>query len=90
MFEAASHVSREGTREDLQDFFAAVDRIIAIEHETDLAERAVTTALLQEECELRTLHLVSSLSGALEASADGLALSALALRDYLLNDVMTV
>jgi uncharacterized protein Yka (UPF0111/DUF47 family) len=90
MFEAASHVSREGAREDLQDFFAAADRIMHVEHETDLAERAVTTALLKEPCEVRTLHLIASLSGVLEEAADGLALSALELRDHLLNDIMTV
>jgi hypothetical protein len=39
---------------------------------------------------VRTLHLIATLSRALETSADGLALSALALRDYLLNDVMTL
>ena len=63
---------------------------IAVTHETDLAERAVTTELLKEECEVRTLHLIATLSRALEASADGLALSALALRDHLLNDIMTL
>ena len=88
MFEAASHVSREGAREDLQDFFAAVDRIVTIERESDNAERAVTTTLLTGECEARTLYLVARLSQVLEQAADGLALSALRLRDHLLNDVM--
>jgi uncharacterized protein Yka (UPF0111/DUF47 family) len=88
MFEAASHVSREGAREDLQDFFAAVDRIVTIERESDNAERAVTTTLLGGECEARALYLVGRLSQVLEHAADGLALSALRLRDHLLNDVM--
>jgi uncharacterized protein Yka (UPF0111/DUF47 family) len=88
MFEAASHVSREGAREDLQDFFAAVDRIVTIERESDNAERAVTTTLLSGECEARALYLVGRLSQVLEQAADGLALSALRLRDHLLNDVM--
>jgi len=89
MFEAASHVTREGAREDLQDFFAAVDRIVTIERESDIAERAVTTTLLTGACEARALHLVARLSQVLEQAADGLALSALLLRDHLLNDVMT-
>jgi uncharacterized protein Yka (UPF0111/DUF47 family) len=89
MFEAASHVTREGAREDLQDFFGAVDRIIAIEHETDHAERAVTRTLLASEYELRAFHLIASLSCVLEQAADGLALTALRLRDHLLNDVMS-
>ncbi len=89
MFEAASHVTREGAREDLEDFFAASDRIAAIERETDVAERAVTRTLLSGECEARALHLVARLSQVLEQAADGLALSALKLRDHLLNDIMT-
>jgi hypothetical protein len=89
MFEAASHVTREGAKEDLQDFFAAVDRIAAIEHETDTAERAVTSALLASNADVRAFHLVSSLAELLERAADGLSLSALKLRDHLLNEVMT-
>ena len=49
MFEAASHVTPEGASEDLQDFFAAADRIVSLEHDTDAGERAVTSALLQEQ-----------------------------------------
>jgi len=88
MFEAASHVTREGAREDLQDFLGAVDRIIAIERESDVAERAVTGALLGSACEARALHLIARLSQVLEQAADGLALTALKLRDHLLNDIM--
>jgi len=89
MFEAASHVTREGAREDLQDFFASIERISAIERSSDIAERAVTSTLLTSACEARALHLVARLSQVLEQAADGLALSALKLRDHLLNDIMT-
>jgi uncharacterized protein Yka (UPF0111/DUF47 family) len=89
MFEVASHVTREGAREDLEDFFAAVDRIVAIERDSDVAERAVTTMLLACECDARAFHLIARLSQVLEHAADGLALSALKLRDHLLNDIMT-
>jgi uncharacterized protein Yka (UPF0111/DUF47 family) len=89
MFEAASHVTREGAREDLQDFFAAVDRIIAIERESDVAERAVTTALFASEYEVRAFELIARLSQVLEHAADSLAVSALTLRDHVLNDIMT-
>ncbi len=88
MYEAASHVTREGAREDLQDFFAAIDRIIAIERSSDTAERAVTSTLLAGECEPRSLYLVARLSQVLEQAADALARSAFMLRDHLLNDVM--
>lgn len=88
MYEAASHVTREGDREDVQDFFAAVDRVVAIEHDTDTAERAVTSALLAGTSNATTLYLVAGLASALERAADGMALAALQLRDHLLNDVM--
>jgi len=87
--EAASHVSREGAREDLQDCLEAVDRLVAIEHETDAAEREATRALLSDVPDFRSLHLLSNLARCLEESADALARSALRLRDHLLNDVMT-
>ena len=58
MFEAASHVTPEGASEDLQDFFAAADRIVGLEHETDAAERAVTSALLKGSADVKTFHLL--------------------------------
>lgn len=89
MFATASHVTRAGEREDLQEFFAAVERIVAIEHQTDEAERGVTSALLDHDGDTRTVFLLSRLAGVLEEAADGLALSALQLRDHVLNEVMT-
>ena len=89
MYEAARHVTREGAREDVQDFFAAVDRIVALEREADSAERAATRSLLTHEVDARGLHLLSRLTAALEHAADGLAVSALRLRDHLLNDVLS-
>jgi uncharacterized protein Yka (UPF0111/DUF47 family) len=89
MFEAASHVSPEGAREDLQDFFAAADRIVAIEHETDEVERKLTGALLDGVVDFKAFYLYSRIGRALEAAADGLSLGALKLRDHLLNDVLS-
>ncbi|HTW75654.1 MAG TPA: hypothetical protein VMD56_12115 [Steroidobacteraceae bacterium] len=87
MFEAASHVSREGAREDLQDFFAAADQTVAIEHSIDTAERGVTGTLFAHVVDARTLFLVSSLARVLEHAADAFALTAYSLRDHLLNEV---
>ncbi len=89
MFEAACHITPEGASEDLQDFFAAADRIVSLEHDTDAAERAVTSALLKSGADVRTFYLLSRLGQALEGAADGLCLGALKLRDHLLNDVLT-
>ncbi len=89
MFEAASHVTPDGSSEDLRDFFAAADRIVGLEHETDAAERAMVSALLRSTADSRSLYLLSRLGEVLEGATDGLALGALKLRDHLLNDVMT-
>jgi uncharacterized protein Yka (UPF0111/DUF47 family) len=89
MFEAASHVTPEGASEDLQDFFAAADRIVGLEHDTDAAERAVISVLLKSSADARTFYLLARLGQALEGAADGLSLGALKLRDHLLNDVLT-
>jgi uncharacterized protein Yka (UPF0111/DUF47 family) len=88
MFEAASHVTAEGPSEDLQDFFTAADRIVGLEQAVDDAERAAIGALLTGNVELRTFYILSRLAQALEGAADGLSLSALKLRDHLLNDVL--
>ena len=90
MFESASHVTRDGAREDLQDFFAAADRILALEHRTDAAERGVTSTLLANVADARTLFLVSSVGRVLEQAADALSLTALKLRDHLLTELANV
>lgn len=87
MFAAASQVTREGAREDLHDFFGATDRVVAIEHRADAAERELTGTLLTNGADARTLFLVSNLARVLESAADALSLTALKLRDHLLNEV---
>ena len=91
MIEAASHVTREGAREDLQDFLEAVDRIVA--HRARDGRRRARRhqrAALRAQCDARTLHLLSRLAArARRGAADALAHAALRLRDHLLNDVMT-
>jgi len=89
LIESASHVHREGAREDMQDFLEAVDRIVGIEHETDAAQRAMMGALILEAPDFRALQLLLFLANALEEAADALLRSALMLRDHLLNDVVT-
>lgn len=89
MFEAARHVTREGVRENFEDFLGAVDCLVALEHQMDTAERVVTTAVLGVEDDARILHLLSRLSGALEGAADAMSRAALKLREHLLGTIMT-
>ena len=88
MIEAASHVHRDGAREDLQDVLEAIDRIVAVEHETDAVERSVTRALVPDAPDFRVLHLVTALARTLEETADAMSRCGLKLRDHLLDDVM--
>lgn len=87
MFEAASHMSGNADREDLHDFFVAADRVTAIEHSADAAERSVTGALLEDATDARALFLTASVGRVLEEAADAFASTALRLRDQVLSEV---
>jgi uncharacterized protein Yka (UPF0111/DUF47 family) len=87
--EVVGHVHRGGAREDVQDFLAAVDRMVTIEHQTDDAEREVTRALVEEGGEARQLFLLAEIARTLEGAADALTRCALTLRDHVLSEVMT-
>jgi uncharacterized protein Yka (UPF0111/DUF47 family) len=64
-----------------------VDRIAALEDETDAAERSVITALFGGATEPRALQLLLLVAQALERAADAVARAALGLRDHLLDEV---
>ncbi len=86
--ESGRHVERGGVRDDLRDFLQAVDRIIAIEHETDAAERQLIVALIEAGAEHRQLYLLSAIGKRLEKAADCLARCALVLSDHIVGEVM--
>jgi uncharacterized protein Yka (UPF0111/DUF47 family) len=88
LVETASHIHRDGAREDMQDFIEAVDRLVGIEHETDEIERSAAALLILEAPDFRVLHLLTQFASAFEQAADALSLSALMLKDHLLNDVV--
>jgi uncharacterized protein Yka (UPF0111/DUF47 family) len=84
--EAAARVERGSTREGLQDFLDAVDRVVTLEDEGDGAEREVMSALFAEGVECRQLHLLTLVTQSFEDAADALARCALLLRDHVLGD----
>jgi len=86
--EAARHVHRGGARGDTEDFLAAVDRIIEIEHATDGAERRLTASLVTESRDFRELYLLAEIGRDFERAADRFMHAALLLRDHILSDVM--
>jgi len=86
--ENARYVHRGSSREDMQDFLEAIDRIITIEHNTDDANRKVKASLMKWASDFKQLHLFSEIAKNLEEAADALMRSALILRDYVLGEVM--
>ena len=88
--ECAAWVQRGATREDVNDFLEAVDRIVELEHKTDTLEREVTAELLRTGSDGRSLRLYGDLAGLIEESADALSNSALMLRDHVLGVVLAL
>jgi uncharacterized protein Yka (UPF0111/DUF47 family) len=89
--ECAAWIQRGATREDVSDFLEAVDRIVALEHETDALEREVRAGLLRTGgADGRSLRLYGDLAGRIEESADALRSAALDLRDHVLGEVLAL
>jgi uncharacterized protein Yka (UPF0111/DUF47 family) len=88
--ECAAWVQHSATREDVNDFLEAVDRIVEFEHETDALEREVMAELLRTGGDGRSLRLYGDLAGLIEESADALSNSALMLRDHILGEVLAL
>lgn len=88
--ECAAWIQRSATREDVNDFLEAVDRIVEFEHETDALEREVTAELLRTGGDGRSLRLYGDMAGLIEESADALSNSALMLRDHVLGEVLAL
>jgi uncharacterized protein Yka (UPF0111/DUF47 family) len=85
--DAAGHVHRLGAREDRHDFLEAVDRIVTLEHDADVAQRAVTATLLEAAADFRTFHVASEVARCLEQATDAVAHAALFLRDQVLGEL---
>jgi uncharacterized protein Yka (UPF0111/DUF47 family) len=86
--EAAPFVHRGSGREPAQRFLEAVDRLVAVEHQTDIRERDVTAALMRSPIDCREMYLVGAVAGHLEEAADALLRAGLTLRDHILGEVM--
>ena len=82
----ANRPRRERCRD--RDFLAAIDRIAALEHQADDAERALAATAVQHAGDFRQLHLFTAIGGKLEAAADALKHASLMLREHVLEDVI--
>jgi uncharacterized protein Yka (UPF0111/DUF47 family) len=83
----AAHVKDPGAAEDTDDFLTAIDRIAALEHQSDDAERALTAAAVRHAADFRQLHLYTALGSKLEAASDALKHTSLMLRDHVMKEL---
>ena len=88
LVETARYVRRGGAREDMQDFLDAAHRVMALEHDTDEAQRDIEAALAAGADDFRVLHVLSETTKNLEQAADALMHCSLRMRDYVLGQVM--
>ncbi len=87
--ECAASVTRSDVRDDLDEFLAALERLITIEHAADDKLRQVRRWLIQEEqIDPRQPMLLRELCQALEQATDAHAHAGQMLRAYLLEEVI--
>jgi uncharacterized protein Yka (UPF0111/DUF47 family) len=84
----AAQIGRTAVRAETEDFLTAIDRVSALEHGADDAERALTVAAVEHSADFRQLHLFTAIGGRFEAAADALKHASLILRDHVLEDVI--
>jgi uncharacterized protein Yka (UPF0111/DUF47 family) len=75
----------DSTHEDADDFLVAVDRVLALEHAADDAERGLRYEAVQHAQDFRQLHLYAEVGRALEEGADALKTASLIARDFMLG-----
>jgi len=83
----ATQIGRSASLSEAEDFLAAIDRVAAIEHQADDAERTLAVTAIKHARDFRQLHLFTAIGGKFEAAADALKHASLILRDHLLEEV---
>ena len=81
-------IRRAAASDDVHAFLEAANRLVAIEEETDAAQRRVTECLINEVLGAREMFVFSELVRYLEKAADQMARSAAMLREYALTDTI--
>lgn len=88
--ENARGVRRSGSPDDMRDFLAAIHRIVAIEQESDTAERAVRRALVDSAEDYRQAFAIAETAKKLESAADALMHTGMTLRDQILGKAVVI
>jgi uncharacterized protein Yka (UPF0111/DUF47 family) len=86
--ECAASVTQFDVRDDLDDFLAAFEKLIAIEHAADDVLRTFRRWLILENADQRQTMLLRELAQALENVTDAHAHAGQMLRTYLMDEVL--
>ncbi|MFN3746870.1 MAG: DUF47 domain-containing protein, partial [Hyphomicrobiaceae bacterium] len=86
--EYAATVSRSDIRDDLDEFMAALERLIAIEHGADDALRSFRRWMIESVADQRQLMTGRELAQAIENTTDACLHAGQALRTYLIDEVI--
>jgi uncharacterized protein Yka (UPF0111/DUF47 family) len=84
----ASQVGHSAAGVEIEDFLSATNRVTALEHEADHAERGLAAVALAHARDFRQLHLFNAVGIKLGSAADALKHSSLMLREHVLEDVL--
>jgi uncharacterized protein Yka (UPF0111/DUF47 family) len=84
----ATQIGRAAGGAETEDFLTAIDRVSALEHQADDAERALTVSAVEHAKDFRQLHLFTAIGAKFEAASDALKHASLMLRDHVLEDVI--
>ncbi|MCI0701593.1 MAG: hypothetical protein L0241_10970 [Planctomycetia bacterium] len=86
--ENARCLHRGSSREQVEDFLHAVDRVLKVEHQSDDAHRQAQAEVLDFTGDFKQWHLTSRVADKFEEAADAMLRVALLLRDYILSEVL--
>jgi uncharacterized protein Yka (UPF0111/DUF47 family) len=84
----ATLIGRAASGVETEDFLTAIDRIAALEHEADDAQRALTASAVRHASDFRQLHLFTAIGDRLENASDALKRASLILHEHMLEDVI--
>jgi uncharacterized protein Yka (UPF0111/DUF47 family) len=84
----ATQIGLAAGHAETEDFLTAIDRVTALEHDADDAERALAACAVRHAKDFRQLHVFTALGARFEAAADALKHVSLMLRDHVLEDVI--
>ena len=84
---AAQYTRAGASRDELQEFFIAANRVIAVEEEADDARRRTERSIVREVRDPGAMHACTELSRTLEESTNALMKAVYILRDNTLEEV---